>query len=286
MTSAHREMSGAEADSLLASLSKRQASGVEVADLEFPPGMNWKAADARGIIFRNLEWTHGSIAGRLLGRGRMQECRFERVNLDDFRCRKVDFLDCHFEKVTFGEHFLGLIKDCTFTRCSFVKCRFDAVEFLESTLRSCRFEGATAERAAWNECLLEDVVLSGTLVKTNFISSAFRKVDLSEAELHDSSLVYTKEGDVMLPDRPDNFAMNAQLFLDAEPALRSKLDPAAHETYRTLANGWSQLGSPFIVDAAGVVEELPPRDRAAVMATLYEMRRHRPIWIGGASPVP
>jgi hypothetical protein len=207
----------------------------------------------------------------------VRECRFETVDFDDFDVKKVDFLDCHFEKVTFGERYLGLVKDCSFTRCTFVNCRFDGLEFVESTLRSCRFEGIKGERAGWRDCLLEDVVLSGTLDKTNFVGASFRRVDLSQAELHDSSLVYTKELDVKLPDRPENFVIDAQLFLDAEPALRARLPPAALETYRRLAKGWSPFGSPFIV-YPGVVQELPASERSVVLATLYEMRHERPIW--------
>jgi hypothetical protein len=135
-----REITVAEAERLLAGVARRTAPGGEIADLRFGPvaqgegGARWRPVDARGVDFHNLEWTHGAILGRLLGRGRVQECRFERVNIDDFRCQKVDFLDCHFDQVTFGEDFLGLIKDCTFTRCSFTKCRFDAVGFVASTL--------------------------------------------------------------------------------------------------------------------------------------------------------
>jgi hypothetical protein len=199
------------------------------------------------------------------------------VNLDDFDAKKVDFLDCHFDRVTFGDRFLGLIKDCAFARCYFVKCRFDAITFEGSSLRSCRFEDMRGERARWRECLLEDVAISGRLSKTNFISNVFRRVDMSAAELHDSAFVYTKEGDVDLPDRPDNFAIDAQLFLDAEPALSSKLEPEALETYRRLAKEWSPFGAPFIVDP-GVVHEMPPRDRSVVLETLYGMRHQRRIW--------
>jgi uncharacterized protein YjbI with pentapeptide repeats len=282
MKPVQQDVNVAEAERLLAGVSGPQAAGREIADVRFGPvehpahGARWRPVDARQLAFRNVDWTHGSILGGLLGRGRVQECRFERVNLDDSRCQKVDFVDCNFERVTFGEDFLGLIKDCTFARCFFVKCRFDAVEFVESTLRSCRFEEIKGVRAGWRECVLEDVALSGTLVKTNFISNVFRRVDMSAAELQDSALVYTREGDVDLPDRPDNFAIDAQLFLDAEPVLSSRLKPEALETYRRLAKEWAPFGAPFIV-YAGVVDEIPARERAVVLETLYEMRHRRPI---------
>jgi hypothetical protein len=137
------------------------------------------------------------------------------------------------------------------------------------------------ERTRWKECLFEDVVLSGHLTKCTFIGSRFRRVDMSTAELIDSSLVYTREDDVKLPDRPDNFVIDAQLFLDAEQTLSSRLEPAALDAYRRLAREWAPFGAPFIV-YGGVVGEMPAGAKDIVLATLFEMRQRRPIW----SPAP
>jgi hypothetical protein len=282
-----------EAEDLLAEASGAKAAGREIADLRFGPvaqsarGARWKPVDARNLFFRNVEWLHGSMLGRLLVRGRVLDCRFERVNLDDFDAKKVDFLDCHFDRVTFGEEFLGLIKDCTFTRCSFVRCRFDAVGIVESTLRACRFVDLTGtDRARWDDCLLEDVTFAGGLDGVRFLDCVFRNVDMSEAKLHEVSILDTKEGEAKLPDRPENFAVHAELFLDIETALRSKLGSEAMETYRDLAKMLSRFGSPFILDAAlleVLLKGLSADDRAVVMATLYEMRERRSIWASFSS---
>lgn len=277
MRSAQRDVSVAEAERLLAAVAGQKAAGREIADLRFGPvtqsvhGARWKPVDARQLSFRNVEWTHGSILGRLLGRARVQECRFERVNLDDFDAKKVDFADCRFEGVTFGEQFLGVIKDCTFPGCSFVNCRFDAVGFVESTLRSCRFEGIKGERTRWTNCLIDDVVMSGKLVKVNFIDNSLRKVDLSAVEMFDCGFLGGKQEELRLPDEPRNFAVDPRVMLAAEEQLREKLGTEALANYRHFAEGASQFGPRFLVNA-GVLTVLSPQDREVVIATLYEMR--------------
>ncbi len=290
---AQQDITVAEAERLLAALSGANAAGRAITDLRFGPpvqparGARWRPADAHGVAFRDLEWTHGSILGRLFARGRVQECSFEKVNLDDFDAKNVDFLDCQFDRVTFGQHFLGLIKDCAFTRCSFAKCRFDAVGFVGSTVRSCRFDGPTGtDRARWEDCTLEDVTFSGTLDGVRFIRSVFHNVDMSAAKMHEVSILDTREGEAKLPDRPENYAIHVGLFLDAVAALRSRLDPAAGEAYSGLAKSLARSGSPFIVDAPlmdVLLGELPPGARPVVMTTLYELRRSRPLWAPAVS---
>ena len=271
MSSGRKELSVADADRLLASLSGEKAVGREVADLQLPPGMKWKSANARGVVFRNVDWPGPGIKGGLFGRGHIQECRFEKVNLDSLRCRKVDFADCRFESVTFGEHYFGNLNDCSFVKCTFIKCRFDAVAFVQSSLRSCRFEGIKAERARWRDCSLEDVWFSGRLTKVSFIDNSLRQVDLSSVEMLDCAFLGGKQEDLLLPDQPRNFAIDPRIMGVAEERLRPKLGAEALANYRHFAQGASQFGPCFLINA-GILTVLSPEDREVVMATLYEMR--------------
>ncbi len=271
MTSHQAEMSAAEAERLLAGFSHGKGVGKEITDVQFALGVRWKPADVRGVRFSNLGWHRATIIGRLLGRGRVQDCRFEKVNADDFRCRKVDFVDCQFEAVTFGEHYFGNVRECSFSGCSFVKCRFDAVGFVESTFRSCRFEAVRGERTQWRNCSLEDVTMSGRLAKAQFIDSGLRKVDLSRVEFLDSGILGGEQNEVRLPDEPRNFAVDPKIMLAAEEALRSKLNPEALARYRHFAEGAAQVDSRFLINPE-VLSVLSPESREVVMATLYEMR--------------
>jgi hypothetical protein len=218
-----------------------------------------------------VDWPGPGIKGGLFRRAHIQECRFEKVNLDSLRCRKVDFVDCRFEAVTFGEHYFGNFNDCTFLRCTFIKCRFDAVGFMESTLRSCRFEAIKGERTRWRECLLEDVTMSGSLAKSHFIDSRLREVDLSKVEFLDSVILGGEQNEVCLPDEPRNFAVDPKVMLAAEDQLRSKLNTEALARYRHFVEGVTQIGSRFLVNPE-VLSVLSPESREIVMATLYEMR--------------
>lgn len=271
MSSGRKELSVADADRLLASLAGAKALGREVADLQFPPGMKWRSADARGVVFRNLDWPGPGIKGGLFGRGHIQDCRFEKVNLDSLRCRKVDFVDCRFDSVTFGEHYFGNLNDCSFLKCTFIKCRLDAVGFVQSTFRACRFDGIRGERTRWRECLLEDVRFSGKLTKASFIDNDLRQVDLSAVEMLDCDILGGKQEDLRLPDEPRNFAVDPKVMLAAEEQLRSKLSAEALANYRHFAQVASQSGPPFLVNA-GILTVLTPQDREVVMATLYEIR--------------
>jgi hypothetical protein len=137
--------------------------------------------------------------------------------------------------------------------------------------------------------LLEHVTFAGELRCVRFIHSALRHVDMSEARLHGVSFHDINEHDATLPDRPDNFAIHAELFLDAEGRLRSKLDPATGEIYRGLAKSLARSASPCIVDASlldVLLKELGPQDRAIVMSALFEMRRGRPIWAAATPTGP
>lgn len=288
MTLHQRDINLPEAELLLKSLSGDSGVGREIADVRFGPvpelahGARWRPRSVRGVVFKNVDWTHGSILGPLIRRARVEQCRFDGVNVDDFTCRRVDWLDCQFERVTFGESFLGRFQGCTLTRCSFVSCRFDAFAFVDSTLRSCRFAGSTGtHRARWERCLLEDVTFSGDVAFARFIACDARKVDMAEAVLHDVSFHHMKSHDVTFPDRPDNFAIHGELFRVASLFVRSRASSSTAEAYRSHASRLASFGSPFIVDRRvldTLLEELAPSDRAAVMTTLYDIRRLRPAW--------
>jgi hypothetical protein len=138
------------------------------------------------------------------------------------------------------------------------------------------------DRARWEDCVLDDVTFSGTLDGVRFIrSSVFRAVDLSGARMHEVSILDTGGGEAKLPDTPENVAIHVGVFLDAAAALRSKLDREAAETYSGVARSLARSGTPFIVDAPlmdVLLQELPPGARPVVMATLYQLRRSRPLW--------
>jgi hypothetical protein len=132
------------------------------------------------------------------------------------------------------------------------------------------------------------VTFVGTLDGVRFIRSVFRNVDMSGAKMHEVSIHQTREGEAQLPDRPDNFAIHVGLFLDADAALRSKLDPQTAASYSGLAKSLARSASPFIVDAPlmdVLLKELPPVARPVVMTTLYELRRKRPLWAPATSTV-
>jgi hypothetical protein len=125
------------------------------------------------------------------------------------------------------------------------------------------------------------VAFSGTLDGVRFIQSVFRDIDMSGAKMHEVSIHGTREGEAQLPDRPDNFAIHVGVFVDADAALRAKLDPQTAASYSGLAKSLARSASPFIVDGPlldNLLQDLPPAARPVVMATLYDLRRSRPLW--------
>ena len=271
MTSKRRVLTRPEAQALLDGLGASGAGQKVIDGVQFPEKLRWKAASVLGALFRDTDWRHALVGTAFFGRGNVADCRFEDVDFDGVDCRKVDFHRCAFESTTFGREHFGIFLRCTFTECTFANCRFDLVDLAESTFRSCRFERIRARRMRSQENLLEDVMLSGALDKVNFIDSTFRHVDMSGVDTTDCAIVGSKEDDFKLPDRPENFAVDAALFFAVEPQLRSRLDRQALDTYRSVAKSWSKMGSRFLVDASSF-RELSPTDRDTVMSTLYEMR--------------
>jgi uncharacterized protein YjbI with pentapeptide repeats len=193
------------------------------------------------------------------------------VNLDDVRASRVDFVSCRFEDTTFGERAVGLIEGCAFVDCVFSGGCLDHVTFAKSTFRRCTFERIRARKARWQRCVLETVTLSGTLESTHFLNNSFKSADFSAADLLECAILDSSDSDLKLPDRPTNFVVSPTSLIQAQTVLNDELEADAFANYKRLAEAYAQLG-PIVIVSEGLFDQLAPRDREAVMATLYRLR--------------
>ena len=229
-----------------------------------------------GARWRNLDFSNSKLAGLRLMRGLIENCRFDKCNLQSVRIWATSFREVSFKganlrgSVLGGAHegvrntFTGvdfseanltgtIYQAAGFERCTFCNAKLAKIDFQTSTFTDCRFEGE-----------LDDVIFYPRGFKgEDYPPNEMVNVDFSRARLRHVGFRRLMLDRVRLPNDDEHIVLrNFEVTLDQmTAALQGQSDPIAKKLVAVIGNNrkWTApnqvQGCINIVDLAGVVGE-------------------------------
>lgn len=242
-----------------------------VGGVELPPNEHWKVGHVCDLHLADVNLNGLKMAARFGSRGRFEGCQFVRVAMDGVAAKRIDFVRCKFQGVTF-ERFLTVFTGCRFEACEFYDCQIGGAHFEQTEFINCNLDSVRANSATcWEGCRFERTRLSGTLHHASFLGSAYRDSDFSRALLLNASFVDSKSGGVALPDTRRLFPVTPETFFLAMDRLRHRLDGDALRKYEQIAHTLADSSAVELVHHELFSGEMGLDGGGVVMDTLYEM---------------
>jgi hypothetical protein len=237
------------------------------------PRSVWPLRDNHRLRFERVDFA-APLLGSFWTRPVFRSCVFVDCDFDGINAARSSFVDCTFERLSFGRRLFNAFSRCTFRNCTFVDCTLTSAELSECSLHGATFTRCEVVRTNFTRCTLVDSSFTGALRTVNFTGCTAVRVDLRGCTIVDSSLLDGPDLDLRLPDTPGNFVAYPRAFVAAVDALGPVLSRAGHEELRSVAAfvAGSKYGE--IVDES-LLARIPAAERALVLERLFALRNLR-----------
>lgn len=258
---------------LLKNLSEDNAGYKIFEKVKLPVKYKWEIKSNQKIKFIEVDF-NSPLFGSFWIKPEFSDCIFSKCNLDGVNAVKTTFKNCTFDKSSMGKKLFNSFSKCTFLNCKFHDCTFKNVEIRKTTFEKVVFMKSKLIRVNFYECTLTDFVFNGKLRTVNNIKSTAKKVDLGASYIVDSSLVDGPNQEIFLPDKLKNFVAFPKGFRMVKDALEGKISDKSFIELCDIVDFVS--GSEFgeIVDEELFIA-IPGAERDIIMNKLYELRKYR-----------
>lgn len=173
-------------------------------ETKLPPETNLKtliesSETTEYSVIRGVQFTDEILAKTDFSKiSKLENCRFEKVELGNLQLSSVEFLNCSFIGTQFKNNQL---KNITFKECTFKsKTNFDCCELDSTSFISCKISGTNFLDSRIHGCIFESCEMAFVNIKrwdgeapgikeTKFINSKLDGLGLEATELFDSSFV-------------------------------------------------------------------------------------------------
>jgi hypothetical protein len=251
-------------------LEARQEQGGIVGDIRLSPKEKWPLTRTENTQFYNVD-LNSPIVGGILNRPSFRKCKFVNVDFDGINCTKALFHECDFEGCVFGKRFFGSISNTEFKICEINSCSFVSMEIFSSTFEDCVLSGSNLRDIKFRNCQLKNLSIEGELKRVSFLNCIAENVNLSSCMITDSRVLESRDQDIALPNRTDNFLATHDDFIRAGTILESMLSRDGFDAYRDLTRFAKLTPVGEIVDES-FFEDLDSRDRVIALQVLFENR--------------
>jgi uncharacterized protein YjbI with pentapeptide repeats len=211
-----RLLSTGEAKRILGGRVARVVEDVEFPALEY--GGHLRQLTLRNADMRAIIWTP-----TIFRRFRMEDSRFERVDLRNWDLRRRALQRLVFEECHFGDGWGG--SDLRLTEVTLSNCRWDNVEMGRFSFLRCTLDLIARDVSLHNGTIAQTTI-SGSLKNANVRDIQFEDCDMSALRLSD--VVFSRvSGGLTFPDAIDNFVVSSDALGEVIGTVGSSLSTAA-----------------------------------------------------------